>query len=234
MYRIAVCDTALQDGQETVGTVQQLAAELRLEVTVDLFRAARPLYDTMKEKPYDLVLLETEIGGVNGIELARKLRFLYEDVGFIFVTSREEYALAAYSVFPYGYLLKRLTYRKLYEPFRFAVRNRCRQPALMFRTVEGGEVAVFENDLMYIEVFGNELDLHCKTGVMHCYGSLASAQESLPESRFYRSHRNFIVNMQYVQKIERFAFGMINGDKVTVAKNRYTEAREIFERYRNP
>ena len=117
MLRIAVCDSSVADAQELVNKIHQLASEMRLACTVDSFRGARPLLEAAAARPYRVIFLETEIGGTGGIELARKLRFGGAETDFVFVTSKEEYALAAYSVFPLGYILKRVTLKKLYPIF---------------------------------------------------------------------------------------------------------------------
>jgi DNA-binding LytR/AlgR family response regulator len=211
--------------------VHELAKEMRVELSIDNFRSARALYDAARRTPYRLVFLETEIGGISGIELARRIRFHSKETAFIFVTAKEEYALAAYSVFATGYILKRVTRARLYEPFAHVFKSEKPTRPLLFRTAEGGEILIAKDDLVYIEVFGNELVFHCKSESVRGTGSLSGVMEVLPENQFYRSHRNFIVNLQYVQKIERYFFGMQNGEKVTVAKNRFTEARDVFEKY---
>lgn len=231
MYRIAVCDNNVADGQELFNKVQQLVQEMKLEVEVDSFRSARALYDAAKDRAYKLVLLETEIGGASGIDLAKRLRLQNREMSFIFVTSHAEHALAAYSVFPTGYILKRVTRATLYEPFARVFEKESLANTLLFRSADGGEVVIPMDELMYIEVYGNGLDFHCKEQTLHGVGSLASAEAMLPRRNFFRSHRNFIVNLQYVQRLERYYFGMRNGDTVAVAKNRYTEVRAVFEEF---
>lgn len=231
MYRIAICDSNVADGQELLNKVNQLVAELGLDVCVDNFRSARALYEAARERAYKLILLETEIGGKSGVDLARHIRFHDKETEFIFVTAKEEYALAAYSVFPAGYILKSVTRARLYEPFLHVFRAH-KGKSFLFRTADGGEIGITPEELLYVEVFGTELVFHCKRENVRATGSLASVTELLPSASFYRSHRNFIVNLAYVQKIERYYFGMQNGEKVAVAKNRFTEARAIFERYK--
>ncbi|MBO5755040.1 MAG: response regulator transcription factor [Clostridia bacterium] len=232
MYRIAVCDSNVVDAQELVNKLQHLAADLHFECSVESFRTARAFAEAFKARPFPLVFLETEIGGTNGIELAKRIRFHDKDTEFIFVTSHAEYALAAYAVFPVGYILKSVTKQKLHEPFLRAVRKEKREfPKLLIDTADGGETIVPRDDILYVEVFGNDLVFHCKNDTVEGIGSLSGVMERLPSDQFYRSHRNFIVNLRYVQRIGRFFFVMQNGEKVSVAKNRYTEARGVFERY---
>ena len=140
MYRIAVCDSNVVDAQELVNKLQHLAADLHFECSVESFRTARAFAEAFKARPFPLVFLETEIGGTNGIELAKRIRFHDKDTEFIFVTSHAEYALAAYAVFPVGYILKSVTKQKLHEPFLRAVRKEKREfPKLLIDTADGGE-----------------------------------------------------------------------------------------------
>ena len=232
MYRIAVCDSNVADASELVNRIQQLAAEIELDCKVDRFRTARGLYDEAKTNPYHLIFLETEIGGTGGIELAKRIRFHHEETEFIFVTDKEGYALAAYSVYPIGYLLKRVTRQKLYDPFVRAVKKQGgSEPVFRLHTADGEELFLIRDDILYIEVFGNKLVFHCKRETVESIGTLAATMDALPKDTFYRAHRNYIVNLRHVQKMGHYFFAMTNGEKVTVAKNRYTEAREIFDQY---
>ena len=230
--RFAVCDANVADAQELVVKLQHLAADMGVSCTVDSYRSARLLLDTAKTNPYDAVFLETEIGNTGGIELARKLRFYHEDVEIVFVTSKEEYALVAYGVFPLGYLLKRVERKRLYPILQRLLRKRRKTgSALRCTTADGGEALVPRDELYYVEVIGNRLFFHGERGTVEGIGALSAVSEDLPERFFYRAHRNFIVNLQYVQKIGHYYFEMQNGDRVTVAKNRYTEAKRVFEEY---
>lgn len=231
MFRIAICDSNQTDAAELSALVGQIAADAGIAVTVDVYRSARLLYDALTAHRYRLILLETEIGGVNGIDLARRIRFHDEDTDFIFVTSKEDYALAAYSVFPIGYILKKATRKKLYEPLYRALKRENILPSLLLRTPTGGEVTVRCADILFAEVYQTDLVIHGKEKPVHCSGSLSAVCDELPEGDFYRAHRNYVVNLRYVTEIGRYFFVMSDGEKVPVAKNRYTEARRIFERY---
>ena len=231
MYNIAVCDGNTADAVALSSMVRGLCAEMGASASVETFRTARALYEAFKEKKYQLVFLETEIGGLNGIDLARKIHFQQEETDFIFVTAKEDYALAAYSVFPLGYILKHVTRKKLYEPLHRALRRHLRLPSIFLQTPIGNEISVRPDDILYIEVFQTDLTVYCRHTVHNCAGSLGGVLEKLPSGHFYRSHRNFIVNLQAVTEIGRYFFVTEGGEKVPIAKNRYTEARAIFEKY---
>ena len=89
-------------------------------------------------------------------------------------------------------------------------------------------MSVAIDSILYIEVFRTELDVHCRDEVHVCTGSLNEVCAKLPSVQFYRAHRSYIVNLASVSAIERYQFTMCNGDKVTVAKNRYAEAKSAL------
>ena len=140
-------------------------------------------------------------------------------------------ALAAYSVYPVGYLIKPVDRKKLRDVFRHVADKYRQKPSIVLKGIDGGEHLISVDDILYIEVFGSELDVHCLRGVVLCAGTLAEACNLLTSQDFYRSHRSFIVNLRHAVGIERCQFRMINGDTVAVAKNRYTEVKAVFEAY---
>ena len=224
--RFAVCDSNVADAQELVVKLQHLASDMGLSCTVESFRGARPLFEAMKKAPFHAVFLETEIGGTVGIELARRIRYYHEETEIVFVSAKEEYALAAYSVFPLGYLLKHVDRKRLYPILQRLMRMQKQTgPSLRCLTPDGEEALIPRDELLYVEVIGNRLFFHTRHDTVEGIGTLGGVAE------FYRAHRNFIVNLQYVQKIGHYYFGLQNGEKVTVAKNRYTEAKSVFEAY---
>ena len=179
-------------------------------------------------KNYDLLVLETSLRGSNGIEFARNLRLSRCESDIIFVSMSDEQALAAYSAFPIGYIIKPFQRKRLRAPFRRAATKYIKKPTIILRDLNGVKLNVGVDEILYIEVIGNELDIHTRTGQVKCIGSLAETYLALPQKQFYRSHRSFIVNMNYIVRAAKYYFVMDNGDKVTIAKNRYAEAKEIL------
>ena len=231
MYRIAICDSSGQDSHQLELAAKELAEEAGVACAVDVYRNIRALAEASATKSYRLFLLETNVGGVSGIDFARRLRFHGNDADVVFVTKSPEYALAAYSVFPTGYVIKPVSKKKLRDPFMHALEKEGKAPELLLRTADGGRARVKVDDILYVEVFRTELDFHCRSGVVVCTGSLAGLLDELPAAQFYRSHRSYIVNLKYVISLEQYAFTLVGGDRVTVAKNRYAEAKGILQQF---
>ena len=230
MMTVAVCDDT-RYAPLIVNEIKELAEELEIEVAVELFKTYSYLQAAMKSQNYDLLVLETTLRGVSGIEFARNLRLSRCEADIIFVSATDEQALAAYSAFPIGYILKPFQRKRLRAPFRRAASKYVKRQSVMFHDLGGVKISIAVDEILYIEVIGNELDIHTRTGRQKAVGSLAETYLSLPQKQFYRSHRSFIVNMNYILRASKYYFVMENGDKVTIAKNRYAEAKEMISRY---
>lgn len=226
MMRVAICDDARLYTARLELQLKELATESEIEIEIETFRSFLHLQSAMKEKKYDLLLLETSVRGVNGIDFARSLRQQKYDGEIIFVSLTSEAAFAAYSVFPIGYLLKPTEKRKLRAPFRRAAEKHTKRKSIVFTCADGGRVSLNVDDILYVEVIGIELSVHCRLGNFKCIGSLTDTFEKLPAGQFYRSHRSYIVNMNCIVRSAKYYFVLDNGDKVTIAKNRYAEAKQ--------
>jgi len=231
MFRIAICDDMQSQAAELSRLVTSLAGEISLECEVEVFRSFKALQKALSEGAYQLLFLETRLGGISGIDFARRLRMIDEEIDIVFVSSESDSALAAYTAFPAGYLVKPVDRKKLRDVFRHVTDKYRQKPSIVLRGIDGGQRMIGVDDILYIEVFGAELNVHCKRGVVLCSGTLVEVGSLLSSTDFYRSHRSFIVNLRYTTGIERYQFIMFNGDTVAVAKNRYAEVKAAFEAY---
>ena len=231
MFRIAICDEMQSHAAELAKMLTSLAAEIPVECEVEVFRSFKALQKAMSENGFRLLFLETRLGGISGIDFARRLRMIDEEIDIVFCSTESDSALAAYTVFPVGYLIKPVDRKKLREVFRHVTDRYRQKPSIVLRGVDGGKRTICVDDVLYIEVFGAELDVHTKRGVAHCSGTLVETGSLLSSKDFYRCHRSYIVNLRYTAGVERYQFKMINGDSVAVAKNRYAEVKAAFEEY---
>lgn len=231
MFRIAICDDMQPHAAELAKMLTSLAMEIPMECEVEVFRSFKALQKAMSENVYRLLFLETRLGGISGIDFARRLRMIDEEIDIVFCSSESDSALAAYTVYPVGYVTKPVERKKIREVFRHVADRYRQKPSIVLRGIDGGERVICVDDILYIEVFGAELEVHCKRDVVHCSGTLIETGSLLSSKDFYRCHRSYIVNLRYTTGVERYQFRMVTGDTVAVAKNRYAEVKAAFEEY---
>ena len=233
MFKLAICDETLAEAEQLAAAVRLCLAGHGSGLTIDCYAGFAELKKVVKKETvrYRAVVMETEIGAGDGIEAAKALRKSGYFGEIIFYTSDPTRALDAFAAYPIGYILKPCGSAELCNLISFVAERNGRKPTLLLNGADGRKNGFCVDDIIYVEVFRTELEVHCIGGKTTCVGSLREVCEKLPAGRFYRSHRSFIVNLGRVRRIEKYQFVMDNGDVVAVAKNRYAEAKKAWRDY---
>jgi len=115
MYRVVICDDeqTFSDMQEEV--CRAILDKMDIEYQISVFASSAKFMDAFTEQPekFDLILLDIVMNGVDGIELAKRIRQKSEDVEIIFITSYQDYVFQGYDVNACGYLMKPVDKQKL-------------------------------------------------------------------------------------------------------------------------
>lgn len=230
MLRIAICDDTEHHSEQLMKHFHAFAAELSVSVEIECFASLAHLGKTLEANvnAYRLLVLDTVVGEADGIGFARALRSQGCNSEILYLTGNIEKALDAYSVFPISFLPKPTVRGELKNVFSFVARRYEQKPSIILSGGDGKRNGFVADDIIYIEVFRTELEVHCPKGGVTCLGALNDVYEKLPKPQFYRSHRSFIVNLLKVRRMEKYRFIMENGDFVTIAKNRYAEAKKVW------
>jgi two-component system, LytTR family, response regulator AlgR len=168
----------------------------------------------------DIVLLDIRMPGIGGLETARQLNSLVEPPAIIFTTAYDEYAIHAFESQAAGYLLKPIRKEKLAEALNRAVR--LTRPQLQQLATQTSEAAPPRTHIAIRHREGLRLvaleEIRCfladskYTTVCHLKGedliedSLRSLEEEFG-NRLVRIHRSALINIQYLETIERSAEG---------------------------
>ncbi len=224
--------------------LRSLLAELdEAEVVGEAATGEQALQRTIELTP-DIVLLDVRMPGIDGIEAARHLSTLENAPAVIFTTAYDEYAVRAFDAQAVGYLLKPIRKEKLAAALAHA--NRLTRPQaqkLGNRTESRSHIAARHRDglrLIPVDEIQFFLAEQKYTTVRHLKGedlieeSLRALEEEFG-SAFVRIHRNALVNVRYLERIERNADGQyfvrLHGCEAPLQVSRRM-ASELRERFR--
>lgn len=209
----------------------------RIELTgsgavVDGFESGELFLHT--EKQYDIVFLDIQLGGMDGIDIARELRQKSENVILIFVAGTKEHVFQAFDVAAFHYLLKPIEPEKFEEVLTRAVeeikkRKKDETGLLLIRT-RNRTFPIPKNGILYVESRGKKAEIHTVRETVTMYASLSSLQAELGEG-FYRSHRGYLLNMAYVSEYYHDSILLTSGETVYLAKEKYQEFVKEYMRY---
>ena len=204
------------------------AAELQLYNSVEqlLFEVDQP---EAQELAFDLILLDIQMGGMDGITLARQLRAQDKRVTLAFLTAAREYVFEGYEVQAVRYLLKPMQQEKVFELLDLARQNLQEQPSLILNCADEKK-KLYLSQIAAIEAQGHYLIFHTTTGQLQQKASLSSLAGHLGDS-FVMSHRSFYVNLAHLLRISRTECTLDTGLTVPVSRGAYKNLNEQFIRY---
>lgn len=232
--RIAICD----DEKEIRELLAEKAAKLYPKADISLMSSGEELL-SFKEKP-DILLLDIQMQGRDGMETARELRKRDKTLIIIFVTALSDFVFQAFDVGAFHYLVKPFDDGKFAEVLRNAVGqfedrkrmsdsgNKRAVPSLVITT--GGEhITVNIMDIVYAEVFDRKVILHTMDADIEYYGKMKELEEKAG-AEFYRTHRSFLVNFGFVRKYDAATVWLEKGQAL-IAKQNYGGFVNAYLRY---
>lgn len=230
--RIGVCD----DEKEVREYIKEKVNRLFPKAEVVLFESGQ---DVLNDRTLpDILFLDIQMPGMNGMETAKKLRKKDKKTVIIFVTAVEEYVFQAFDVDAFHYLVKPFTNEKFYEVLQKAVKRHqgenvaCESkevnPPLLI-TAQGKHVVVNINDIVYAEVYDRKVMLHTLHSDIEYYGKMKELEKKAGED-FFRPHRAYLVNLHYVKKYDSTTIWLEKGQAL-MAKQNYQEFVKAFLRF---
>lgn len=235
MIKIAFCD----DDMEVLHQMNELLDRYRVERNEDITYAAfqspfELLTEIEKGIRPDILFLDVVMPGQNGMDVAKEIRQYDTNMKIIFLTSSPEFAVESYSVGAYFYQLKPIWEESFFR-LMDAVLAECvkkKKNSLILRSKDG-ITRIDLQQLEYCEVLGRKLLFHLENGaVLESAGSLDDlAGQLMQYSNFFRPHRSFLVNMEYIQNISSRSIKMVNDAEIPIPHGKCSEIKNTYMEY---
>ncbi|MCR5229826.1 MAG: LytTR family DNA-binding domain-containing protein [Solobacterium sp.] len=228
---IAVCDDdkiVLQQMEQYLNTI---SGELGADFSVFYFSSGEEVLDSLPAST-DVLFLDIQMGGMNGMETARRLRERFENLYLIFITGNIEFALEGYSVHAFSFLPKPVNYHSLMKIMKEIVSRRkaVNEPAI---TLTAGAVTdvIRCSSILYIEVLHHDIFVVSKQGRKQYRLSLSEVERKLEGMHFFRCHKSYLINLAQIASASSTEIIMSNNDRVPVSKYRAREFLDAFAAY---
>lgn len=228
--KLAVVDDVKNATDLLDSYIKRFEKENNINIHVSIFHNPNDFLNTYS-RDYDLVLMDIEMPGLNGIETAKELRRMDSRVVLIFITNMAQYAINGYEVEAIDFVIKPVSYfdfaLKIKKAMRYIARNQDKKLTL---NTQEGIVHLYVSDICYIEVIRHYLIYHTINGDYTVRGVMKEIEENLKNYHFVRSNHCYLVNLKYVESVNGNIL-KVSGYDLQISRNKKSEFLMKFTRY---
>ena len=229
--RIAICDDE-KNIRELIG---KKVTTLYPDAAIIFCQSGEELL--LSDKHIDILFLDIQMMGRNGMETARELRKRGNKVILIFVTAVEEYVFQAFDVGAFHYIVKPIEDSKFADVLQKAVdevnfrstKEQVPEERYLMINNSGVHTKVILDEIVYAEVFNRKIVIHKMNETIEYYGKMSDLEE-LAGDNFFRPHRAYLINFKYVEKYDATTVYLEKGN-VLMAKQNYPEFVKKYMKY---
>lgn len=227
---VAICDDAAADRDYLQALVKRWAADRGHRVELTLYPSAESfLFRYAEDKDVQILLLDIEMGPMDGVSLARTLRKENDAVQIVFITGYLDYIADGYEVEALHYLMKPVKEEKLFAVLDRAVEKLHSNQRTLLLELPGEVVRLPVYQIRSAEVQGNYVIIHAKTD---CTVKMTLSElEAQLDDNFFRLGRSALVNLGCVARVSKTAVTLNDGTVLPLPRGAYERInRAIIQR----
>lgn len=225
---VAICDDEAFFREELKSILFAYKAERRLHIDVYQYPSGEALISD--KKIFDIVFLDQQMPGLNGMQVARTLRNRNITCSIVFVTGYPDFVYESFEVQPYRFLRKPVKTDEIADLMNTFIKH---QKLLSPITVinNGEQTVIHAKDILYLEGDGKYCTIRTNTAVYHSSKTLAQVYEQLPQHCFYRSHKSYVVNLYCIDSFDRESATLTNGELTKIGRNKAAEFKLAYRQF---
>ena len=231
MITIAVCDDSEAVVTNLCNMLETYAKEAGQNIKIFKFNSGLNLLEQYTGN-YDIVFLDIKMPLMNGLETAGNIRKRDRSVNIIFLTSLVHHALDGYKVQALDYIIKPISYKRLKIELDAWINKQSQdQESFIVIKNDKGNYKVLLKDLAYIETSNRNALVHTKSENLICYKKLKVLETELNSYGFSRCHSSYILNLAYIESIEKMDAKLITGEVVPISQMKRKDFMQRLARY---
>ena len=229
-FRTAVCDDCEKDAGYVKALLEAWAKDRGLEPEIRVFPSAeRFFFQYAEDKNWDLLLLDIEMGPMDGVTLAKRVRQDNQAVQIVFITGYSDYIAEGYEVAALHYLMKPVNPEKLMTVLDRALEKRKQEDRCLNLEASGEMVRIPFYEIRYLDVHQNYVTVHAKADYT-VKRTLGDFEKEL-DDRFCRVGRSLILNLKFIQRVTKTEVRLSDGTVLPLPRGAYEPLNRAIIRH---
>lgn len=229
--KIAICDDCSNEYDILLNYINEWKIKVDEQVSVEYFSSAEEfLFYWPEEREFDLVFLDIEMKSISGMDLAKKIREIDEDLIIVFVTGYKNYVFDGYNVRALNYILKPINKKQCFEALNESLKkigNENKSKYYILKNIKSSKKVKLD-DIKYMIMFSHYIDIVTEEEVIKYKIKIGEIEKELPYPKFIRCHRSYIVNLNYVETILIDKLILSDGLSIPISKKKWKDVNEAF------
>jgi len=218
--RVAIVDDNRTDVSFVESILNTWASDRKVPVQTVCFNSAEKfLFRYGDDKAWDILLLDIEMGAMDGVTMAKRVRQDNEAMQIVFITGYSDYIAEGYEVAALHYLMKPVNSDKLFTVLDRALEKRKQEERCLNLTSCGEMVRIPFYEIRYLDVRQNYVTVHAKADYT-VKRTLGDFEKELDE-RFFRVGRGMILNLKYIQRVTKTEVRLSDGTVLPLPRGAY-------------
>lgn len=230
MIRIAVCDDEkyMSDRIRTMTS----AYFYRKNMATEIMQFSSGEEVLQYDGQIDILLLDIQMKGIDGMETARKLRERRFRGFLIFITILGEMVFQSFEVQAYDYLVKPIDEKQLEKTMDRVIVSMQNAKEANLLVQKGYESRIISlEEIVFCEIIHRKIYLHLDSSEVIDYYDRIENLETKLDGRFFRCHRSFLINLKYLKSYKNGTAYMEGGKEVPVSRLRSKEFSGVILKY---
>lgn len=232
MFRLAVCDDDSHSLAHMISLVEEYRIVSPFSFKYVSFHNGMELISVLEQgEHFDVYCLDIVMPGFDGIQLGKEIREFDKSAQILYFTSSPEFAYESYSVHASNYVLKPVSKENFFKVLNEVMEQmvHTEEAFITVKTTHGIEKILISN-LVYAEAMGRKVLYHMISGrSLECSSRFSEVCDTLLGFDFFiKTHRSYVINMNYINTIENAEIILQTSDTLPIAQGKVKEIKDLY------
>lgn len=225
---IAICDDLPEERAQLAQMIRACCQKRRIDDKLHLFSSGEDLLASFRPGRFHMVFLDIYMGGLSGMDAARKIRDQDAVCALVFATTSYDHGIESFEVQASDYLVKPFSLQDVDDALDWCLANMPEEFRCLSVCSRWEQVEIPLRSIRYVEISGHQAHIHTDGQTVVTRRKMDELEAEIASEDFLRCHRSFLVNMNHAHSLEGNAFRMKTGELVPVGSTSAAWVRERF------